>query len=233
MTEISTLEQAAKARLSRRRFVGIAGALAGAGLIAGATGCTKEEEDPGLNLGAGDTGRLNTFFTLKQLSADFYTRVAANAASGQFGGLSALEREYFQSIRNHEIAHRELLKNLLQGGEREELEFDYSSIDFAKRTSLIDTAIMLEDLSVGMFNGLGHAFSTTTSGSDYFLVAAKMASVDARHAATVRNFKQSGSFAGTDTTNGDGLDTSVRNYMDVIYAIQPFIKKKINITTPL
>ena len=233
MTEISTLEQAAKARLSRRRFVGIAGTLVGAGLIAGATGCTKDEEDPGLNLGSGDVGRLNTFYLYKQLSADFYTRVAANVATSQFGGLSAIEQQYFQDIRNHEVAHRELLKNLLQGGEREELKFNYSSIDFAKRTSLIDTAIMLEDLAVGMFNGLGNAFTTTSTGKDYFLVSAKMASVDARHAAVVRNFKQSGSFAGEDTTDWNGLDVSVRNQADVLYVIQPFIETKINATTPL
>ena len=92
---------------------------------------------------------------------------------------------------------------------------------------------MLEDLAVGMFNGLGNAFTTTSTGKDYFLVSAKMASVDARHAAVVRNFKQSGSFAGDDTTDWNGLDVSVRNQADVLYVIQPFIETKINATTPL
>ncbi len=230
MTEISTLEQAAQARLSRRRFVGIAGALAGAGLIAGAVGCKPSEDDPGLSLGGSDIGYMNCFYLVKQLEADFYTRVGANIASRMFGGLSAAEQTFFLRIRNHEIAHREFLKNLLGSSALAPLEFDYSSIDFTKRTSLVDTAITLEDLGVSAFNGVGHKFTTTSTGKDYAAVAAKMASVEARHAAVVRNIRQSGSFAGDDTTDWNGMDLA-RTPAQVLSIAQTFIKTKINTNT--
>jgi hypothetical protein len=227
MTEISSLEKAEQARLSRRRFVGIAGALAGAGLLASATGCKKEEEDPGLGLGAGDVLYLNTFYLVKQVEADFYTRVSANIAVKQFGGLSAAEQAFFQRMRNHEIAHRELLKNLLGSSALAPLEFDFSKIEFGKRTSLIDTAIILEDLGVSAFNGSIHKFSTSTNGREYALVAAKMASVEARHAATVRNMKASGTFAGDDVITYQALDIE-HSVSQVVNVIQQFVKTKIN-----
>jgi len=229
MTEISTLEKAEQTRLSRRRFVGIAGALAGAGLMASATGCKKEEEDPGLGLGSGDVLYLNTFYLVKQVEADFYTRVSANIAVKQFGGLAPAEQSYFQRIRNHEIAHREFLKNLLGSSALAPLEFDFSKVEFGKRTSLIDTAITLEDLGVSAFNGVGHKFSTSSTGKDYALAAAKMASVEARHAATVRNLKQSGTFAGEDVIDYQGLDTE-HTVAHVVSVIQQFVKTKINST---
>lgn len=230
MTEISTLEQAAQARLSRRRFFGIAGALAGAGLIAGATGCKPDEEDPGLSLGGGDIGSLNCLYLLKQLEAEYYVRVAANISAGRFGSLSANEQTYFMRIRSHEVAHREILKSILGPSALAPLDFDFSSVDFNKRTSLIDTAIMLEDLGVGAFNGLGHKFTTSTDGKMYTMLVAKMASVEARHAAVVRNMKQSGSFSGDDTTDYRGLDL-VRTSAQVVSAVQPYTTTKINTIT--
>lgn len=228
MTEISTLEQAEQSRLSRRRFVGLAGALAGAGLLIGATGCTPEPEEPGLTLGSNDNANLNAIYMVKQLQAEFYTRVGVNITGGSFGGLSAAERTYFLRIRNHKIAHREFLKNLLGSNSAlTELEFDFTSIEFSKRTSLIDTAITLEDLGVGTFNGFGHKFATSGAGPELMMACAKMASVEARHAAVVRTMKQYGNFAADDTTDWRGLDL-VYNFSQILGIAQPFIKTKIN-----
>jgi hypothetical protein len=220
MIENSTLEKAAQSAISRRRFFGYAGALAGAGLLAGATGCTKDEEDPGINLGAGDTGVLNYLYAMSQLQAAFYTQ----AIFRKFNGMNSLEEDYLSDIRNHEIAHREFYKNLLGGSAIAGLEFDFSGLDFFKRTSVIDTAIELEDLSVSAYNGAGQVFTNV----DNLKLVIKIASVEARHAAALRDIKQSGSFADATVVNpGNGLDL-VRVPNEVMTIMSKYIKTKLN-----
>jgi hypothetical protein len=220
MMENSTLEKAAHSRLSRRRFFGLAGALAGAGIITSVAGCKKTEDDPGINLGSGDTGVLNYAYALEQLEAAFYIQVIAN----QYIGMSDLERDYFMAIRNHEIAHREFFKNVLGGAAIAALEFDFSTIDFQKRSSVLDTAITFEDLGVSAYNGAGQLLTS----ADNLTIAGKIVSVEARHAAALRDIRQSGSFADTsvvDATNG--LDIA-RFPNDVLAVAGAFMKTKLN-----
>jgi hypothetical protein len=221
MIETSTLEKAAHSGISRRRFFGYAGALAGAGILVSTTGCQKEE-DPGLNIGAGDSGVLNYLYIMKQLEAAFYIQVMTLP----FIGINDTEKVYFTDIRNHEIAHREFLKNLLGGAGTSAVEFDFNKIDFAKRTSVLDTAIMFEDLGVSACNG---AASLLTS-ADSLMALAKMASVEARHAAALRDLKLTGTFADDTVVNeANGLDL-VRVPDDVLAILSPYIKTKLNTT---
>ncbi len=222
MTEISTLEKAAGAGVSRRRFFGIAGALAGAGLIAGMAGCTKEEEDPGINLGGGDTGVLNYLYAMEQLGTAFYTRVLQPF----FISANTIEKTYLTDIYNHELAHREFLKNMIGGAAIAPLEFDFSSIDFAKRTEVIDTAIELADLAVSAYNGV----ASLLSSPDNLTLHAKIVSVEARHAAALRDIKQRGSFASASAVNpANGLDL-VRLPGEVLSIASKYIRTKLNAT---
>lgn len=221
MIETSTLEKAAHSGISRRRFFGYAGALAGAGILISTTGCQKEE-DPGINLGAGDSGVFNYLYTLEQLNAAFYIRVMTTP----FNGMNATEEAYFKDIRNHEIAHREFFKNLLGGAAIIALEFDFSSIDFAKRTSVLDTAIMFEDLGVSAYNGAAQLLTSVEN----LTVVAKIASVEARHAAALRDLKLAGTFADNTVVNdANGWDlAAVPDY--VLAIASPYIKTKLNYT---
>ena len=219
MIETSTLEKAAHSGMSRRRFFGYAGALAGAGILISTTGCQKEE-DPGIDMGAGDSGILNYIYTLEQLKAAFYIRVMTTP----FEGMNATEEFYFEDIRAHEIAHREFFKNALGGSAIVGVEFDLSSIDFGKRTPVLDTAIMFEDLSVSAYNG---AASLLTS-AELLMANTKIASVEARHAAALRDLKLSGTFADDTVVNdANGLDL-VRLPEDVLAIMSPYIKTKLN-----
>ena len=220
MTDTSTLEKAAYSRLSRRRFFGLAGALAGAGIITSVAGCKKEEEDPGINLGSGDTGVLNYAYALEQLEAAFYTQVILFP----YINMSPLELEYFTEIRNHEIAHREFFKNVLGSAAIATLEFDFTKIDFQKRTSVLDTAITFEDLGVSAYNGAGQLLTS----ADNLTIAGKIVSVEARHAAALRDLKQSGSFADSSVVEpSNGLDIA-RYPTEVISIASAFIKTKLN-----
>ncbi len=61
-------------------------------------------------------------YVLAQLEAAFYTQVILR----RFNGMTDLERDYLENIRDHEIAHREFFKNLLGGAAIAALEFDFT-----------------------------------------------------------------------------------------------------------
>ena len=215
----STLEKAAATNVSRRRFFGIAGALAGGALLASTPGC-KKEDDPGRDLGSGDIGILNYAYALEQLEAAFYIQVVTRP----FIGMTDLELSYFTDIRNHEIAHREFFKNALAGSAIDQLDFDFTTIDFQKRTSVLDTAITFEDLGVSAYNGAGHLLQS----ADYLTIAGKIVSVEARHAAALRDIRLSGTFADTTVIDSvTGLDV-MRAPADVLSMASKYIKTKLD-----
>src|SRR4051812_21297058 len=100
--------------VSRRKFLGYAGAAAGVAMLAVA--CDKDDDDDnnmsgGVDLGSGDTGVLNYAYALEQLEAAFYIQVVANASFGSI--FNATEQSRLKDIRDHEIAHREFFKAAL------------------------------------------------------------------------------------------------------------------------
>lgn len=205
-----------KAPFSRRRFLNYAGASAGAMLVA--SSCKKEirpsdnkvlvpseggGKDGGkavVNLGSGDIGILNYAYALEQLEAAFYIRVVADQAFGNI--FSTKEQEYLTDVRDHEIAHREFFKRALGDDRIGGLIVDFSSIHFDLRNSVLATAKAFEDLGVSAYNGAGELLQSST----YLLFAGKIVSVEARHAASIRDMIVYGSFAG-DTTNDIVVDS--------------------------
>ncbi len=220
-----TLASDAPSRVSRRRFLGYAGALAGAGLLAGTVGCTKKEEDPfegAISLGASDFGVLNLVYAISQVQAAFYGQVLLTP----YTPLKTTDLEYktIDDMRKHEIAHRELLRKLLGTNAIQDLTPDFSTVFFIKRTSVLDTAKFLEDLSVSAYNGAAKLLDT-----DAFLdVFAKIASVEARHSAAIRDLILMGSFA-DDSFAGGGQDYA-RDPGDVVMLLNAYIKERINPT---
>ena len=101
------------AQLSRRKFLGYAGAATG--LMAVAAACTPEQSlpgmrtDAGISLGSGDIGILNYAYALEQLEAAFYTQVIMST----YANITASEKALLTDIRDHEIAHREFFKSAL------------------------------------------------------------------------------------------------------------------------
>lgn len=206
--------------LSRRRFLGFAGAAAGLTLIAAA--CKKSDSpmpDNGVNLGSGDTGILNYAYALEQLEAAFYTKVAMTP----YANISATENALLTDIRDHEIAHREFFKKALGASAIIDLEFNFSGIDFTSRDSVLATAKAFEDLGVSAYNGAGKLITSP----DYLTLAGKIVSVEARHAAYIRDLISNGSFADSTVIDMNGLDTS-RKPSEVLMTASAFIKTKIN-----
>ncbi len=206
----------------RRTFLKFAGAsilaaaastLTSRGLLAASTG--------GVNLGNGDIGVLNFAYALEQLEAAFYTKVT----SSFYGGASSREREYLSDIHQHEVAHREFFRRTLGSAGIPPLQFNFGSVNFHNRQSVLTTARTFEDTGVAAYNGAGQLLTDP----NHLLAAGRIVSVEARHAAILRDLLQprSTAFAGDDVVDGFGLG-SVDSPETIMKTVAPFIVTPLN-----
>ena len=208
----------------RRNFLKLSGiglAMAGLALV----GCNDDDMmiDNGGNdfdLGKGDVGVLNYAYALEQLEADFYSKVVNNF----YPGISSLEREILTDLYHHEVIHRDFFKAAISGATSNvlpTLEFQYPNVNFNDRNSVLATAKALEDTGVAAYNGAGKYITTP----DYLVIAGKIVSVEARHAAAIRNLINPGSadFSGDDVIDANGLDVA-KEPKDIVMAAGGFIK---------
>lgn len=160
---------------------------------------------------------LNYAYALEQLEAGFYTRVVDTP----YRGMSDEERDILTDLRDHEITHREFLEEALGPLAIPELELDFSAVDFSSRESVLTTARTFEDLGVAAYNGAGKLLGNP----DYLLAAGRIVSVEARHAATIRDLLDplSVAFAGPDVVDENGLDLA-KSPKEVLMAADPFIR---------
>lgn len=203
--------------VSRRKFLGYAGAATG--LMAGLAACSKDNNNDGVDLGSGDTGILNYAYALEQLEAAFYTKVIASP----YTGITADETARLTEIRDHEIAHREFFKNALAAKAIVALEVNFTSINFSSRDSVLATAKAFEDLGVSAYNGAGALITS----ADYLVLAGKIVSVEARHAAYIRDLISNGTFADNTVLDANGMDKS-RTPSEVLAIAGAYISTKIN-----
>jgi hypothetical protein len=183
---------------------------------------TIEPTVTGVPLGVGDVGLLNYAFALEQLEAAFYTQAVASL----YAGAPAEEAQILTDIRDHEVIHRELLRASLGTSAIPDLTIDFTSVDFASRDSVLGTARAFEDLGVSAYNGVGFLFEDPA----FLLTAGKIVSVEARHAAVIRDVISPGTdFAGDDVVNTKGLDV-LRLPNQVIPETSGFIVTSIDIS---
>ncbi|QIL75865.1 ferritin-like domain-containing protein [Hymenobacter sp. HDW8] len=198
-TSLSRLFAARPVR--RRTFFRVAGATAASSALVLA-GCSKDDETPEVTaeqtftLGTGDTGLLNYAYLLEQLEAAFYDKVVATPPSD----MSAAELAYFTDLRDHEVIHREFFKFALGTSAIGTAVFNFGSITLTTRAGVLAAAQTLEDLGVAAYNGAGKLFIDPV----YLGVAGKIASVEARHAALIRDLVLPNSFAAADVVANDG-----------------------------
>jgi hypothetical protein len=213
------------ASLGRRSFLRYAGAgLAGVGILA-AGACTKDDPNEGIkrdgiDIGAqGDFAILNYAYALEQLEAAFYTQVVAN----MYTGATTDEIALFTDIRDHELAHREFFKTALGGNAIQALTPDFGAVNFTNKASVLATAQAFEDLGVSAYNGAGFMIKS----ADYLTIAGKIVSVEARHAAYIRNLVNPGSFADGTILDGFGMDKPKTIPM-VLATANAFLKTKVS-----
>ncbi|MGQ2982839.1 ferritin-like domain-containing protein [Flavobacterium sp.] len=210
---------------NRRSFLKLSGlTIAGTGLLL--AGCSSDDNSGGtpdsqqlpgvrgdkFDLGGGDLGILTYAYALEQLEADFYTRVVNGS---QFGAIfNNEEQAILVDLYRHEVIHREFFKAALTGALQDNarvlptLNFAYESVNFNNRASVLGTAKALEDTGVKAYNGAGKYIES----AEYLLIAGKIVSVEARHAAAIRDLIDPGSasFAGNDVVDANGLDLAAK-----------------------
>ena len=232
--------------VDRRSFLRYTGATAVVGGLVLA-GCKKDDPQPPTptpvvlttKLTNDDTGYLNYAYALEQLEAAFYTKVVADHRSL----FTAAEVDILSAIRDHEIIHREFFKKVLGDKRLADLTVDYTAggnaalaIDLTSKAAILAAARKFEDVGVIAYNGAGKYLQNV----DYLLVAGKIVSVEARHAALIRNLIQPNSFA-SDTAIGSGLSlvpAALVNGLDqsmkpsqILPLVLPYITQRAALTT--
>ena len=177
-----------------------------------------------IDFARGDTAILQYAYALEQLEADFYTRVMAAFGASNF---SASEKIILSDVKYHEVIHREAFKTILGSSNGFTLNTTYGSLNFADRASVLATARTFEDLGVAAYNG---AAQYLTVGANLEL-AGKIVSVEARHAAAIRDL-----IAPNSSSQGDaGTSFAPKSFDDafrpgkVVPLAQPFV---VEVLTP-
>jgi len=213
--------------VNRRSFLRAAGIATSLGTIALTTACKDDDPDPmpgtgdTVDLGSADIGVLNYAYALEQLEAAFYTQVITTP----YAGMTDAEKTILTDIRDHEIVHREFFKAALGDKAIKGLTPNFASIDFTKKEAVLGAAKLFEDTGVAAYNGAGKLLK---DGGN-LLLAGKIVSVEARHAAVIRDLinPKSADFAGDDILDANGMDKAIAP-ADILAAVKGFVKETIN-----
>lgn len=212
------------ANLPRRAFLQYAGAGAAAIALL-AAGCKKDlavapkKTSTGIDIGSGDLAILNYAYALEQLESAFYLAALAKP----YSGITDHEKQLLSEICLHEAIHKQFFKAALGSNAIPDLTPDFSSIDFSSRSSMLGAAKAFEDTGVAAYDGAGYLIQNP----DYLTIAGKIVSVEARHAAYIRNLLKPGDYAGSDVIDANGLNNSL-TIAQVLAIANTFLKTKVS-----
>jgi hypothetical protein len=165
---------------------------------------------------------LNYAFALEQLEAAFYVAVVQ---APQFASIfAANERRILTDLRDHEVVHRDFFAAAIPESARiPNLTANFSAVNFGDRASVLQTARTFEDLGVGAYNGAGRYIKSAA----YLTLAGKIVSVEARHAAAIRDLLAPRS-GGTNGFAPNAYDAGIAP-ATVLAAADPFIAENITV----
>ena len=160
-----------------------------------------------------DVGIFRLVHTLEQLEAAFYTAVVASPTFNSF--FSSAERELFTDLRDVEIVHREFLRTALGSQAVPDVTASINPSTLASilssRANTLGAARLFEHLGVAGLNGAGKYLQDARN----LLLAGKFVSVEARHAAALRDvappsgINPNTAFAGDDIVDSNGMDVKL------------------------
>ncbi len=197
--------------INRKSFIkwtGVSAAVLGFGISM--NGCKSDDvvapPNGGITFVAGDIGILNYAYALEQLEAAFYAKVI----NSFYTGASAAEQSIIVDIAYHEQGHRDFFKAAIPATSRiaDDLTFNFSTIDFTSRASVLGAAKAFEDTGVSAYNGIAFHINDV----NYVALAGKIVSVEARHSSAIRELLSPGTsnFAGNDIiSSSTGLETAL------------------------
>ena len=204
--------------VSRRRFFQLAGGLAAVGVFVAS--CRRTPPDT-VYVGKGDVALLNNLLILEEVLSAVYMQANLTA----YYGLSKSELDLLADMRDHQLAHKELLKKVLGTNAITDVVTVLSAVTYADRNDFLRNSVMLEDIAVAAYNGAAKRFTDTS----YVLLTAKMATLQARHSAYSRELLAHNTFADNVIINTNGLD-QVMEPLSVFNALKPYIQTKFDIS---
>jgi hypothetical protein len=217
------------ANMARRSFLRYAGVgVASVGLLATAA-CHKDHDNPnppvnGIDLGAKDDfAILNYAYALEQLEAAFYLQVVLTP----YSGITPAESALLTDIRDHEVLHAAFFKAALGAKAIQTLKTDFSAINFSSRDSVLAAAQAFEDTGVTAYDGAGYLIADP----NYLLIAGKIVSVEARHAALISNLISPGSFIRPDVLDPNFPNSSLNKSAtipEVLKIANMYLKTKVS-----
>ena len=142
----------------------------GAALLAGVPRLASSAPSP-----AQDVRVLNFILVIEELEAAFYSEAL------QRGRLSGELRRFARIVGAHERAHVRFIRGALGGKARRRPAFDFGSAT-SDEDEFTAAAIKLEDTAVAAYNGQATNLTAKALGA-----AARIVSVEARHAAWIRD----------------------------------------------
>ena len=163
-----------------------------------------------------DIDVLNYAYALEQLEAAFYVAVVTNAAFSSI--FASNEQRVLRDVRDHEVVHRDFFAAVLGSARIPNLTPDFTTVNFGDRNAVLQLARTFEDLGVSAYNGAARYIANLT----YLGIAGKIVSVEARHAAAIRDLiaPRSSSFAPKPFDDANSPQT-------VLTAADPFIVENI------
>ena len=213
---------------SRRRFLQLMGAGGALVLLPTFFAACEDSSNTGgisgpgsgstltIDFALGDVALLQFAYMLEQLEADFYSRVVG--AFKPDSEITLADQPVLADIRNHEVVHREFLKQVLGANGNFTVAPIYGDINFTNRASVLGAARAFEELGVAAYNGAAQYFTDANN----LLLAGKIVSVEARHAAAIRDLLT--------PLGADFAPTSFDNAFrpaKVAFSVQPFIENRL------
>jgi hypothetical protein len=158
-----------RANVLKRAFAAGSAIFAGGVLVAGLPRSAASAPSP-----AQDAEILNLVLLLEHMEADFFAEASVRAK------LTGELLEFSEIVRGHERAHVAFLRDALGRKARKRPSFDFGDAT-QNPTAFAAAAVALQDLMVAAYNGQA---ANLTKGA--LEAAAKIVSVEARHAGWIR-----------------------------------------------
>ncbi|GAA4039272.1 hypothetical protein GCM10022409_26090 [Hymenobacter glaciei] len=185
--------------LGRRGFLRVSAASAATVALIATTGCSTDPPAPivvdphQLVLPADDQGLLYYGYLLALALSTTYEKVLASPPTD----LTIAERVVFSNMRDHQVIYRELFHYYIDPTLKialfpDDFAFNLSTFNLTTRTGVLAAAQQLADLAAAAYPALLPLFRTSGFQRS---VLVKAVSVQARHAATIRDLRAPGSFA--------------------------------------
>ena len=226
MSDHSNLPARREPSLGRRLFLQVSAASAASAALVVAGCGDSSTPTPAVNtnqlaLPQGNQGVLYYAYLLALAQTTTYQKVMDSPPSD----LTAAERNIFADLRDHAVVHRESLRYLLDPTRANAIfpsnfAFSLTPFTLTSRAGVLAAAQQLEDLVAAAYPVIIPLFSNSNTYTRTLLL--KISSVQARHAATVRDLLTPGGFASSAVVDANG-QLITKTPTAVLAALAPFV----------